>query len=919
MPDLSENHLDWWNGFNFFYNGDIDSIGPDALYFGSGNYKVAAAYLSRGAGPIWELGPWTDETAPPKYDISYDYYYAADIEWYFLEPDLGNIDLLKQKIMTDGALTSCINWNEGEYITGFDHYQPPETFPPPNHAIAIIGWDDERVTPAPLPGAWLCKNSYGEAWMDGGYFWVSYYDKHCCRHSQTGVISFHNVDYLPNGHYYNHFYYYDYHGWRRTKTDCDRAFNAFVAPRDQSLGSVSFYTAADSVSYTVIIYDNFESGQLTGELATATGLIEHLGFHTIDLIENVSLSAGDNFYIYLELSSGGQAYDCTAPTDATLGIISSGIPVPSRSAPGQSYFFNGSAWQDLYEIDSTANFCIKGLATELAPLPVYVISVRDGGDGQSLMAVIDPPDPAAINHIMVYCEETASKQRDSLMLNAGESEAVFTGLTESREYQLFAVAVDDFDRHSLAYETAYGIPYSLPTQPQQVEIHTLHNAIRLNWGAVNTELDFDHYGIVRDGNLLPVNVADTFFIDDDLVLGPDYHTYLIMAVDAEGNISDTTGIETVTMRAATLRPGTVLAINRSGSNSTALVDEAVTGELMIEALEGLTYEYLSDSSSSNEERADLMSFVDYSLIVIGCESARQDDIGNDPTFGGILDEISYYLSIGGKVVIFGRWGNIAIDNTTVDTVRYFPGAHDGGYNEYFNIDCRVIPRTYIRAVDVVLESDFIGAHSQSPEYPDLVWDSLASSDHSGTLNNITGIPCPSYPILTGSDYEVIYTYNSSVDSFLTEGKPVAWRSVDGPHEYVFFDIPLSFIDRGTAIAALRQAVGDMGIVLDVDDNENSALLPREFTLSQNYPNPFNPTTVIEFYNPERGSAKVTLEVFNILGQQVRVLLNGPALPGLNRIEWDGCDRSGESVASGIYFYRLKTDHTVMTRKMMLLK
>ena len=820
--------------------------------------------------------------------------------------------------MTDGALSSCINWNE-EYITGFDHYQPPGTFPPPNHAIAIIGWDDNRVTPAPSPGAWLCKNSYGEGWMDGGYFWVSYYDKHCCRHPQIGVVSFHDVDFLPNGYYYNHFYYYDYHGWRRTKTDCDRAFNAFVTPRDQSLRSVSFYTAADNVTYTVTVFDDFQAGQLTGELASMTGLIDHLGFHTVPLPDNIALPAGEDFYIYLELSSGGQAYDCTAPVDATMGIISSGIPVPSRSAPGQSYFFDGADWQDLYEFDSTANFCIKGIASEMAPLPVYLTAVRDGGDGQSLMAVIDPPDPAAIDHIMVYCEPTGSKQQDSLMIAPDETEAVFTGLTEGLEYQLYAVAVDDSDRRSLAYESAMGIPYSLPAQPQRTEIHTLHHAIKLDWGAVNTELDFDHYGIIRDGSLLPVNVADTSYIDDDPSLGSEYHTYLVIAVDTEGNISDTAGIETVTMRAATLRPGTVLAVNRSGSNTTAMVDEAVTGELMIQALEGLSYEYLSDSSSSSDERADLMDFLDYSLILIGCESARQDDIGGDPTFGGILDEIGYYLSIGGKAVIFGRWGDVALDNTTVDTIRYCPGTFAGGYKEYFNIDYRVIPRTYINASTMVLESDLIGAHSQSPDYPDLVWDSLAASHHSGTLNRLTGIPCPTYSILTGSNYEIIYTYNSSTDSSLTEGRPVAWRSVGSPYEYVYFDIPLSFMDRGPAIAALRQAIGDMGIILDLDDGENSAPLPRQFALAQNYPNPFNPTTVIEFYNPELHSAKVTLEIFNILGQQVKVLLDGAALPGWNRVEWDGCDRSGNSVASGIYFYRLKTDRSMLTRKMMLLK
>jgi len=219
---------------------------------------------------------------------------------------------------------------------------------------------------------------------------------------------------------------------------------------------------------------------------------------------------------------------------------------------------------------------------------------------------------------------------------------------------------------------------------------------------------------------------------------------------------------------------------------------------------------------------------------------------------------------------------------------------------------------------MVLESDLIGGHSQIPEYPELVWDSLAAAGHSGSLGNITGIPCPSYAALAGSDYEVIYTYNSAVDSVLTEGMPVAWRGT-GPYQYVFFDVPLSFMERQAAVEALRQAVGDMGIISDNDPLTDQPPLPREFSLAQNWPNPFNPTTVIEFYNPEPRPSEVTLDIYNILGQKVRVLFDGQAVPGRNRVEWDGRDQSHNPVASGIYFYRLKTAHASMTRKMLLLK
>jgi hypothetical protein len=474
-------------------------------------------------------------------------------------------------------------------------------------------------------------------------------------------------------------------------------------------------------------------------------------------------------------------------------------------------------------------------------------------------------------------------------------------------------------RRSLAYEYAYGTPASIPSQPQPLEAYTLHNAIKIKWGNPNTELDFDHYAILRDGIFLPLTITDTVFIDDDPFLGTEFHTYMIFAVDSDGNYSDTVGIEPVTMRAASLRQGEILAVNRSGSNSIAMVDETVTGEFMREALQGMSFVYFSDTTAVDDQKADLMKMIDYELVIIGAEGARQDEIGGEPNFGGILDDIGYYLSIGGKAIIFGRWGDISIASNDVDTVYYDCNDCDAGYTDYFNIQYRVIPRSYIDAANAILHSDMIGAHSQVAGFPELTWDSLATSNHSGYLSNITGIPCPSYAILTGANPEVIYTYNSSNDSLLTEGRSVAWQSSGGIYNYVFFDIPLSFMERSTAVEALRQAIGDMGVISDIEDNPNPAAIPRSLILYQNYPNPFNPTTIIEFYNPETRSARVTLEVFNIVGQRVRTLFDGTAQPGFNRIAWDGRDQSNREVASGVYFYRLTSDRSSITRKMLLMK
>ncbi|MCK4632159.1 MAG: S8 family serine peptidase [candidate division Zixibacteria bacterium] len=94
-------------------------------------------------------------------------------------------------------------------------------------------------------------------------------------------------------------------------------------------------------------------------------------------------------------------------------------------------------------------------------------------------------------------------------------------------------------------------------------------------------------------------------------------------------------------------------------------------------------------------------------------------------------------------------------------------------------------------------------------------------------------------------------------------------------------------------------------------------LPKDFVLNQNYPNPFNPHTTISFALEARQD--VTLEIINILGQRVRTLVSGVLPPGAHAVKWNGADDAGHTAASGVYFYRLSTQHQSTTRKMTLLK
>jgi hypothetical protein len=132
----------------------------------------------------------------------------------------------------------------------------------------------------------------------------------------------------------------------------------------------------------------------------------------------------------------------------------------------------------------------------------------------------------------------------------------------------------------------------------------------------------------------------------------------------------------------------------------------------------------------------------------------------------------------------------------------------------------------------------------------------------------------------------------------------------------------------TAVTLTGETIGGIAItgtdaIQTVGCGANKAVadaeagIPESYALLQNHPNPFNPETELDFQLPEANH--VVVKIFNTLGEEIRTLVEAPYEAGYHRVRWDGKDKNGNPVASGIYLYQLQAGDFSQVRKMALLR
>jgi len=387
--DFSERHLAWF-AFND-HKGRISftKLFPDeGVYYQVGNNSMAAAILSRGTGPVAEEDcPYSndmepaDDTLPRILDVT-DVYrlYISPLDD---SPDsLANRkktnDAIKRLIMSEGVV-SILFCFENEYfdVNYWEAYCFEEVNP--NHAVAIVGWDDDysfksATLSPPENGAWIVKNSYGAGWGKDGYFYLSYYDK-----SFLGDIA------LFKGKPVNSYkmYLYDPLGHMDEISPLEInamwGANIFTADEDERIEAVAFNTSDAFTDYEIRIYKNpTKDNPSRGTLAAVqTGNCAYAGYHTIPMDSPVPVRSGDTFSVVIKISKDESPI--FFPVEANIP----GFSDKATSKAGESFISvdkdltSVSTWFDLYLLNLVrddesdpyyiTNLCIRALSN---PNPV---------------------------------------------------------------------------------------------------------------------------------------------------------------------------------------------------------------------------------------------------------------------------------------------------------------------------------------------------------------------------------------------------------------------------------------------------------------------------------------------------------------------------------------------------------------------
>ena len=528
------------------------------------------------------------------------------------------------------------------------------------------------------------------------------------------------------------------------------------------------------------------------------------------------------------------------------------------------------------------------------PLAPINLAVHDAGDGSSLIVTWESAYEPVLDHYNLYYSTVLGQWNDPISTN--QTSYRLENLTEGQLYYIGVSSVD-FNGLESFIIVASGTPYLIPLTPKNFKVEPVYRAVSLSWDE-NLELDLAGYKLYRSqtegelGNQIGGLLTQNSYLDRDVIGSDNYYYYSLCALDQAGNSSELTPL--VKSRPVTLNKGILIVDeteNMSGTNPFQPTD-AQTDEFYNNIMQNFEIHQLDLNDLS--ETLNLADIGIYSSILwYGNDLASMDY----PYF--IRDELKEYIELGGNIFF-------SLDHPTMAF------ALNSSYPNYFNSDTFIYQNIGISETTYLSSARFKYAIPCYEDFPFLEVDpDKTISSFNGHIYQVEGIEPSPYA-------KAIYLYGSDYDSDTPQGSlnesTVGIYNPTQNGKVIVLSFPLYNMIKTNAQNLVEYAFhhyfNEPGITTNLS-------IDNKIVISANYPNPFGEKTSfrIEWLNADQ---PVKVEIYNLRGQFVKTIYKGYS-PKSFIYEWDGTDKNGKTVSSGIYNIKASQGNKNSIRKIIMIK